>query len=61
MATYSSRELIARLLADGWYEVPGDGSHRQFKHAARRGRVTVKSPAKDIPEGTVRSIFRQAG
>jgi len=37
------------------------GSHVQFKHSERRGRVTVPHPKKDIPAGTVASIGRQAG
>ena len=61
MATYSSREIIVLLRADGWYEVAQEGSHRQFKHPTKAGRVTVKDPQKDIPAGTARSIFRQAG
>lgn len=42
MKSYSSREVIARLLADGWYEVNCVGSHHQFKHPTKSGRVTVK-------------------
>lgn len=37
------------------------GSHHQFVHDERSGRVTVKHPAKDVPIGTLPSIFRQAG
>lgn len=62
MKSYSSREVIAALLADGWYEVPSAGSsHRQFKHPAKKGRVTVKHPCKDIPRKTLDSIERQSG
>jgi predicted RNA binding protein YcfA (HicA-like mRNA interferase family) len=59
--TYSSRELIKRLKADGWEQVPHSGSHHQFKHPSKPGRVTVPHPRKDLPRPTVRSIFRQAG
>ena len=58
---YSSRELLALLLAAGWEEVAQEGSHKQFKHPDRPGRVTLPHPKKDIPEGTAHSIFRQAG
>ena len=61
MATWSSSEIIKILKADGWYEVAKKGSHVQFKHATKRGRVTVQHPMKDIPAGTVGSIRRQAG
>jgi predicted RNA binding protein YcfA (HicA-like mRNA interferase family) len=39
-----SREIIAALEADGWYEVARKGSHVQFKHKAKPGRVTVPHP-----------------
>jgi predicted RNA binding protein YcfA (HicA-like mRNA interferase family) len=55
-----SREVIKRLEADGWFEARQSGSHKQFKHPTKRGLVTVPSPKKDIPLGTLRSIARQA-
>lgn len=57
----NSRDLIRRLVDDGWFEVAQVGSHKQFKHAARPGRVTVPPPKRDIPIGTLKSIERQAG
>ncbi|MDR4307498.1 type II toxin-antitoxin system HicA family toxin [Chelatococcus sambhunathii] len=57
----NSREVIAALKADGWFEVNRRGSHVQFKHAEKPGRVTVPAPSKDIPIGTLKSIERQAG
>jgi len=56
-----SREIITRLKADGWELVHIRGSHHQFKHHDRPGRVTVPHPKRDLPKGTVRSIFKQAG
>ena len=56
-----SREIIRRLEADGWFRVAQAGSHVQFKHAVKPGRVTVPHPKKDLPAGTLRSIERQAG
>ena len=61
MATWSSSEIIRILKKDGWYQVAAKGSHIQFKHQTKRGRVTVPHPRKDIPSGTVASIGRQAG
>jgi predicted RNA binding protein YcfA (HicA-like mRNA interferase family) len=56
------RDLIRILERDGWYKVAQKGSHQQFKHATKRGRVTVAGkPGQDIPTGTLRSILRQAG
>jgi len=57
----SSREIIKRLKADGWTEVDVRGSHRQFKHPDRSGKITVPHPKKDLPIGTVLSIYKQAG
>lgn len=56
-----SSEIIRILQDDGWYLVGQKGSHKQFKHNDRKGRVTVPDPKKDIPIGTVKSIFKQAG
>lgn len=57
----NSRDIISALIADGWYEVAQKGSHKQFKHPTKPGRVTVPHPKRDIPTGTLRSIERQAG
>lgn len=61
MKSYSSREVIKILKADGWYEVNCVGSHHQFKHPTKKGRVAVKHPDKDIPIKTLESIERQSG
>ncbi|MYB38496.1 MAG: type II toxin-antitoxin system HicA family toxin [Gammaproteobacteria bacterium] len=49
------------LSRDGWRHVTTRGSHWQFKHPDRSGRVTVPHPRKDIDIDTVASIYRQAG
>ncbi|MCZ7643477.1 MAG: type II toxin-antitoxin system HicA family toxin [Pseudorhodoplanes sp.] len=56
-----SREVIAALEKDGWREVARKGSHVQFKHPTKAGRVTVPHPERDIPVGTLKSIERQSG
>jgi predicted RNA binding protein YcfA (HicA-like mRNA interferase family) len=56
-----SREVIRKLKQDGWYEVAQVGSHKQFKHPAKKGRVTVPHPKREIPIGTLKSIEKQAG
>ncbi len=61
MNSISSREVIKALKEDGWYEVNVVGSHHQFKHPTKKGRVTVKHPDKDIPIKTLKSIERQSG
>lgn len=57
----TSGELIKALKRAGWYQVAVKGSHHQFKHAARPGRVTIPHPKKDLPQGTVKAILKQAG
>jgi predicted RNA binding protein YcfA (HicA-like mRNA interferase family) len=59
--SYGSREIVKLLAADGWVLVETRGSHHQFRHPTKPGRVTVPHPKRDLPIGTVRSIFRQAG
>jgi predicted RNA binding protein YcfA (HicA-like mRNA interferase family) len=47
---------------DGWYQVAQRGSHRQFKHPEKPGRVTIAGhPSDEMDEGTRKSIFKQAG
>jgi len=59
--TMSSREIIRRLEAAGWYLVRVRGSHHQFRHHSLPGLVTVPHPAHDVALGTLRSIEKQAG
>lgn len=61
MKSYSSREVIKILQADGWFEIHCVGDHHQFKHPTKPGKVTVTHPVKDIPSRTLKSIERQAG
>ncbi|HWA92791.1 MAG TPA: type II toxin-antitoxin system HicA family toxin [Rhizomicrobium sp.] len=60
--TLSAKEVVRRLNADGWtVKRRGPGDHVQFVHPTKPGKVTVDMGARDIPTGTLRSIFRQAG
>jgi predicted RNA binding protein YcfA (HicA-like mRNA interferase family) len=55
------REVIKLIESDGWYLVNFEGSHRQFKHPIKKGRVTIAGKlSKDIPPETLASIFKQA-
>jgi len=56
------RDAIRLIEDDGWYQVATRGSHRQFKHPAKPGRVTVAGkPSDDLAPGTLNSILKQAG
>jgi len=56
-----SADVIKILKKDGWVQVAQKGSHFQFKHPEKRGRVTVPHPKRDLPLGTLKSIEKQAG
>ena len=56
------REAIKLIQKDGWYVIRQRGSHRQFKHPLKAGKVTVPGKlSDDLPVGTQKSILRQAG
>jgi len=56
------RDILRLLNDDGWFLVVTEGSHRQFKHSTKKGRVTVPGkPNDDLPHGTLNSILKQAG
>jgi predicted RNA binding protein YcfA (HicA-like mRNA interferase family) len=60
--TAKVRDILRMLAEDGWYQVATRGSHRQFKHPSKSGRVTVAGNAgEDLAPGTVNSILKQAG
>ena len=60
--THKVREVLRLVERDGWRLVSTRGSHRQFKHPTKRGRVTISGqPGEDVAPGTWLSILRQAG
>jgi predicted RNA binding protein YcfA (HicA-like mRNA interferase family) len=55
-------EILQLLAEDGWQLVATRGSHRQFKHPDKPGRVTVPGkPSDELAPGTLNSIRKQAG
>ena len=60
-ASVNSRRVIRAIERAGWVHVATRGSHQQFPHPTRPGRVTEPHPERDIPIGTLRSIEQQAG
>jgi len=55
------RDAIKLIEQDGWYLVATKGSHRQYKHSKKPGRVTIAGhPSDDLAQGTLNSIFKQA-
>jgi predicted RNA binding protein YcfA (HicA-like mRNA interferase family) len=55
------RDVIKLIEADGWYLVTTKGSHRQYKHPTKSGRVTIAGHLNDdLAPGTLNSVFKQA-
>jgi len=56
------RDVLKLIESDGWYQVAQKGSHRQFKHSEKPGRVTVAGhPTQEMDQGTLNSVLKQAG
>jgi predicted RNA binding protein YcfA (HicA-like mRNA interferase family) len=56
------RDLIRQVEADGWRHVKTRGSHRQYKHPLKPGRVTIPGHSgDDVHPGTLKSVLTQAG
>lgn len=55
------REMQKKLLDDGWVLVDVSGSHYQYKHPEKPGKVTLPNHRGDIPPRVVNSILKQAG
>lgn len=56
------KEVIDLLYKDGWYQIGQKGSHRQFRHPNKKGRVTVNGkPSETLEQFILNSIFKQAG
>lgn len=62
MKKYKVIEILQMLKADGWKQVTQNGSHRQFKHPTKKGRVTVNGkPSDTLSQELLNSIYKQAG
>jgi predicted RNA binding protein YcfA (HicA-like mRNA interferase family) len=56
------REMISLIESNGWVQVSQKGSHRQFKHPTKKGKVTInKKMSDDLDDFIVKSIKKQAG
>ena len=56
------RDVIRLIEQDGWYQATQRGSHRQFKHPIKPGKVTVAGhPSEEMAKGTYNNILKQAG
>ncbi|MBI5190281.1 MAG: type II toxin-antitoxin system HicA family toxin [Nitrospirae bacterium] len=55
------RDIIRLIESDGWHAVATRGSHRQYKHPSKPGRVTIAGhPNDELAPGTLNSVLKQA-
>lgn len=61
MKTYKVSDVIRIIENDGWYPDRQRGSHRQYKHLLKKGRVTISCHklSEDVPVLTLKSIIKQ--
>lgn len=62
MKSYKVSEILKMLHSDGWILYEQKGSHRQFTHPTKKGRVTINGkPSETLQQWLLNSIFKQAG
>jgi len=57
----TAKDVIKLIEANGWHLDSVRGSHHQFTHSERKGKITVALHKGDIPPGTLNAILKQAG
>lgn len=55
------KEMEKIIINDGWILKTQIGSHRQYIHPTKKGKVTIPFHNKDLTKGTENSILKQAG
>jgi len=61
MKRFKVREMIKMLAGEGWVLKNQKGSHRQFVHPTKQGKVTVNGKPNDtLSQELLNSIFKQA-
>jgi predicted RNA binding protein YcfA (HicA-like mRNA interferase family) len=62
MKKYKVSDVLVMLKEDGWFLYEFEGSHRQFKHPTKKGKVTVNGkPRETLSQFILNNIFKQAG
>ena len=61
--TRKVKDMLKLIKKDGWFQVNQTGSHRQFKHPTKPGRVTISGhrDSDDVSLQLERSILKQVG
>lgn len=57
----TAKEIEKILSTDGWYHAETRGSHKQFKHPSKPGKITIPQHKGDMKLKTANSILKQAG
>lgn len=57
----TAKQMERLILADGWICVDCTGSHRQYKHPTKKGKVTIPYHSGDLDKGTEHAVLKQAG
>jgi predicted RNA binding protein YcfA (HicA-like mRNA interferase family) len=55
------QEIERILLKDGWRLKAANGSHHQYVHSTKRGKVTIPYHSGDLHPKTINAILKQAG
>jgi len=62
MKKFKVSEILKMLKSDNWVLLNQEGSHRQYKHPTKKGKVTVNGkPSDTLSQEILNSIFKQAG
>ena len=61
LPSLKARQVETAICRDGWVKVGQVGSHRQYKHPTKKGKVTIVFHSKDLYPLLLKSIIRQAG
>ena len=54
------KEMERIIMADGWYEVGQKGSHRQYKHPTKKGKITIPFHSKELSKKIENNIWKSA-
>lgn len=61
LSGFKYRDVAAKLRSLGWsFDRTGAGSHEIWRHAGTGRKVTLPHHARDMAEGTLRAILREA-
>ena len=58
---FKPKQMRRLIEKDGWYLAGQEGSHAQFKHPSKPGKVTIPLHDDDLNKKTANSILKQAG